>query len=142
MSAALTLGAYLRQCREQAGLSADEVSAGSRIVPRLVDALEADRRELLPAPVYVRRFVPAYCEQVGADVEEALRLYDLQAAPPPSLAIQEPVPPRRPALAVPPTPDWARVVAGSVVIACLGVAAIFLLGRRHPDVLASRGAGA
>src|SRR5262245_15393747 len=141
MCAAGTLGAYLRQYRERAGLSADEVSAGSRIVPRLVDALEADQRDVLPAPVYVRGFVRAYCEQVGADVEEALRLYDLQAAPPPSVAIQEPAPPRRPALAVPAQP-WARVVAGSVVIACLGVVAILLLGRRHPDVLASRGAGA
>ena len=65
MRAALTLGAYLRQYRERAGLSADEVSAGSRIVPRLIDALEADQQEALPAPVYVRGFIRAYCEQVG-----------------------------------------------------------------------------
>ena len=79
-----TLGAYLRRGRERSGLSMEAVSAGSRIVPRLVEALEADRQDLLPAPVYVRGFIRAYCEQIGADTEEALRLYDEQAAPPPA----------------------------------------------------------
>ena len=85
MSAKQTLGAYLRRGREQSGLSMEAVSAGSRIVPRLVEALEADRQDLLPAPVYVRGFIRAYCEQIGADTDEALRLYDEQTAPPPPL---------------------------------------------------------
>ena len=75
MSAKPTLGTYLRRGREQSGLSMEAVSAGSRIVPRLVEALETDRQDLLPAPVYVRGFIRAYCQQIGADTEEALRLY-------------------------------------------------------------------
>jgi hypothetical protein len=50
MSADSSLGTYLRRRRARSGLSVEAVSAGSRIVPRLVDPLEADRQDLLPAP--------------------------------------------------------------------------------------------
>jgi hypothetical protein len=53
MSSDSSLGAYLRRRRERSGLSVEAVPAGSRIVPRLLDALETDR-DLLPAPVYAR----------------------------------------------------------------------------------------
>jgi hypothetical protein len=95
MSAKPTLGTYLRRGREQSALSMEAVSAGSRIVPRLVEALETDRQDLLPAPVYVRGFIRAYCQQIGADPEEALRLYDEQAAPPPPPPARRPRKPRR-----------------------------------------------
>jgi cytoskeleton protein RodZ len=139
MSAKYTLGAYLRRGRERASLSVEAVSAGSRIVPRLVDALESDRQDLLPAPVYVRGFIRAYWEQIGADADEALRLYGEQAAPPPPLTVQEPPPPARP---FPAMRRWGRVAVGSVLVAALGASGIFLLGRRQPDAVASRGAGA
>jgi hypothetical protein len=48
MSADSRLGAYLRRRRERSGLSVRAVSGRSRIVPRLVDALEADRPDLAP----------------------------------------------------------------------------------------------
>jgi cytoskeleton protein RodZ len=139
MSAKPTLGAYLRRGRERSGLSIEAVAAGSRIVPRLVEALEADRQEFLPAPVYVRGFIRAYCEQIGADTEEALRLYDEQAAPPPSLTVQ-PKTPEAPT--VPAARRWGRVAALSAVGVVLGVAGFALLGRRQPDAVASRGNGA
>jgi cytoskeleton protein RodZ len=138
MTAQSTLGAYLRRGREQAGLSLDAVAAGSRIVPRLVEALEADRQDLLPAAVYVRGFIRAYCQQTGADTEEALRLYDEQAAPPPALSVKPPAPeaPKRG-----PARRWGRVAAVSAVGVALCVAAFALLGRRQPDAVASRGNG-
>jgi len=139
MSAKPTLGTYLRRGREQSALSMEAVSAGSRIVPRLVEALETDRQDLLPAPVYVRGFIRAYCQQIGADPEEALRLYDEQAAPPP------PPPARPPAPEAPKVPHarrWGRVAGLSAVGVALGVAAFVLLGRRHPDAVASRENGA
>jgi cytoskeleton protein RodZ len=139
MSAKPTLGAYLRRGRKQSGLSVEAVSTGSRIVPRLVEALEADRLDLLPAPVYVRGFIRAYCEQIGADTEEALRLYDEQTAPPPPRTVH-PSTPEGPK--VPPARPWGRVTALSAVGVVLGVAAFAFLGRRHPDVVASRENGA
>jgi cytoskeleton protein RodZ len=139
MSAKYTLGAYLRRGRERSGLSVEAVSAGSRIVPRLVDALEAGRQDLLPAPVYVRGFIRAYCEEIGADADEALRLYDEQAVPPPPLTVHAPPLPARP---LPAARRWRRVAVVSVPALVLGVAGIFMLGRRQPDAVASRGAGA
>ena len=117
----------------------DAVSAGSRIVPRLVDALESDRQDLLPAPVYVRGFIRACCEQIGADADEALRLYDEQAAPPPPLTVHAPPPLTRP---LPAVRRWGRVAVVSVLVVALGVAGMFVLGRRQPDAVASRGADA
>ena len=44
------LGAHLRGLREALSPSADEVSEGTRIAPRLIVALESDHFEALPAP--------------------------------------------------------------------------------------------
>ena len=129
-----TLGAYLRHGRERSGLSLEAVSAGSRVVPRLVEALEGDRADLLPAPVYVRGFIRAYCEQVGTDVDEALRLYDAQAIPDPPLTVA-PTPSKAPS----PARRWGPIAVGSLLVVILGIAGVFLLGRRQPDAGASRG---
>jgi cytoskeleton protein RodZ len=133
-----TLGAYLRQCRQRSGASVETVSSGSRIVPQFIRALEADRHDLLPAPVYVRGFIRAYCEQVGGDAEEALRRYEARpgaaAAP-------------RPAPSPPPAPApwalarrWRPAVAGAALLVTLGLGATFFVGRaRQPDAVAHRG---
>jgi cytoskeleton protein RodZ len=138
MSLESDLGSYLRRHRERSGLSVDAVATGSRIVPRLVDALEAGRHDLLPAPVYVRGFIRAYCQQEGADPERALQLYDANGIPDPALAI----PPRR---AAPPREPgggrWRRAAAGSLLVAVLGAALVVLLTRRQPDAAAGRGSG-
>jgi cytoskeleton protein RodZ len=136
MSAEPSLGAYLRQCRERSGLSVGAISTGSRIVPHLVEALETDRQDLLPAPVYVRGFVRAYCEQVGIDAEPALRLYAAQAAPraPVTDRTASPVP-REPAYAWP----WRHLAAVSLLVVGLGAGVLLLLMRRHPDAVADRG---
>ena len=60
MSAKASLGTYLRQGRERSGLSVDAISSGSRIVPQLIHALEADRfatrvtppAETMPLPTF------------------------------------------------------------------------------------------
>jgi cytoskeleton protein RodZ len=139
MSTEPTFGKYLGQCRQRAGLSVQAVSTGSRIVPRFVEALEAEQHAVLPAPVYVRGFIRAYCEQVGADVEHAIRLYDAQAIPDPSLTVQ-PTPPA--ATAKPVVRRWGRVVAVAVIVVALGATAVLLGGRRQPDAAASRGGAA
>jgi hypothetical protein len=138
MSSESTLGAYLRRRRERAGLSVEAVSAGSRIVPELVRALEADRHDILPAPVYVRGFIRAYCEQVGASAEEPLRRYDAHVALAPAIAARSASPP--PVRPSPAAHRWRRAVAGAILLAGLGVAVTLLLGRaRQPDAVAGRG---
>jgi hypothetical protein len=133
-----TLGANLRRGRERAGLTVNAVSAGTRIVPRLVEALESDRQDLLPAPVYVRGFIRAYCEQIGADAGEALRLYAEQTAPDPPPTESDPPPSVRPR---PAARRWGRVAAFSALAGAVGVAGFVLLGRRPPDAGARRASG-
>jgi cytoskeleton protein RodZ len=137
MSSAHTLGAYLRRYRERFGLSVEAVSAGSRIVPRLVDALEADRHDVLPAPVYVRGFIRAYCVQVGADADEALRLYEERVGPPQPLTVKAPGAPQ------PPLPAGRRPgpVAAALLLVGFGIGAVLVLGHRQPGAGASHGVG-
>ena len=106
-------------------------------MPRLVDALEADREDLLPARVYVRGFIRAYCDQVGADAEEALRLYEEQVGPPAPLAVQPPAPPPLPAWS---PRRWGRATAALILVAlCAG--GILVFGHRQPNAGASRRTG-
>jgi cytoskeleton protein RodZ len=139
MSSHSSLGAYLRRRRERSGLSVEAVSAGSRIVPRLIDALETDRRDLLPAPVYVRGFIRANCAQVGADAEVALRLYDAQTALAPPVTLRATSSP--PARTVPTGRGWRRIAAGSLLATMLAVTAVLPLGCWQPDVDGDRGWG-
>ncbi len=77
------LGAFLRGRREAKGLPLEDLSRATRIVPRVLRALEQDRWEALPAPIFVRGFIRAYCAEVGEPPEAALALYDghVRAAP-------------------------------------------------------------
>lgn len=48
----------------------------TRVAGRYLDALENDAFNALPAPVFTRGFIRAYCQAVGASPEEALARYD------------------------------------------------------------------
>ncbi len=145
MGSEVTLGAYLRRSRTSSGLSLEAVSTGSRIVPRLLEALEEDRHEALPAPVFVRGFIRAYCGELGIAPEEALALYEQQvpaarrpypAGPPPEHR-PAPAPARRV------RPPRRLALAGVVALAALGLAAALLIVRaRRSEPVAGHAAAA
>jgi flagellar biosynthesis protein FlhG len=56
-------GAYLRRCREQLGLSLGEMVERTRI--RVLDHIENERFELLPADLYLRSYLLAYARELG-----------------------------------------------------------------------------
>jgi cytoskeletal protein RodZ len=74
-----TLGGLLRGAREARGLSVDDLSSLTRIRPRHLQALEEERLGELPAPVFVRGFIRAYCASVGAPPAEPLAIYEQHA---------------------------------------------------------------
>ena len=74
-----SVGAYLRGLREQQGLSIDELSRATRVLHHYLEALESDDMASLPAPVFTKGFIRAYCQAIGADPEEALTLYERSA---------------------------------------------------------------
>jgi len=66
------LGSYLSAGRTRAGLSAEQVARETRIPLKSVTALEEERYDLLPEPVFVRGFVSAYCRAVRLDEGPAI----------------------------------------------------------------------
>src|SRR5207249_296313 len=88
------VGSYLRNLRGQQGVSLEELARATRVLYRHLEALEADDLAALPAPVFTKGFIRAYCQVLGVAPDEALALYDPRSnegrpaapAPPPSPA--------------------------------------------------------
>jgi cytoskeleton protein RodZ len=72
----VSVGGHLRELRTRRGLSLDELSRTTRVASRYLQALENDAFGELPAPVFIRGFIRAYCQAVGESPEEALAYYD------------------------------------------------------------------
>jgi len=70
-----SLGPYLRGLREAKGMSLDDIARSTRVGRRHLEALESDTFGELPAPVFVKGFIRAYCEFLECLPEKALDLY-------------------------------------------------------------------
>src|SRR5207244_2978923 len=70
------VGSYLRNLRGQQGVSLEELARATRVLYRHLEALEADDLAALPAPVFTKGFIRAYCQVLGVAPDEALALYD------------------------------------------------------------------
>src|SRR5262245_21889094 len=116
-----SVGDYLRDLRQRRGLSVDEVSRTTRVAPRSLEALESDRFGALPAAVFTRGFILAYCQALGEPPEEALALYDsrdgVSSAPGPANAPA----PRPPAIDSEPR-SRSAVLVSFVLLVILGMA--------------------
>ncbi|HEY3064610.1 MAG TPA: RodZ domain-containing protein [Methylomirabilota bacterium] len=69
------MGSYLRELRQQRGLSLDEMARSTRVASRYLEALENDDFRALPAPVFTRGFIRAYCQVLRESPDEALRRF-------------------------------------------------------------------
>lgn len=75
------LGTYLGQLREERGLSIDEVARVTRVAPRYLEALEREDFAALPAPVFTRGYIRAYCQALEVPADEALSRFVDTAGP-------------------------------------------------------------
>src|SRR5262249_41263960 len=75
------VGAYLRALRERQGISIDEIARSTRVLHHYLEALESDDLASLPAPVFAKGFIRAYCQALGVPADEAITLYEQRAAP-------------------------------------------------------------
>jgi cytoskeletal protein RodZ len=71
----VSVGGYLRALRLGKQASLDEMARATRVGSHQLEALEADRFRDLPAPVFVKGFIRAYCHFLGEPDDEALRRY-------------------------------------------------------------------
>lgn len=71
-----SVGPYLRELRERRGVSLEEIARSTRVLHRYLEALEADDFGALPAPVFAKGFIRAYCQVLGLAPDEAFALYE------------------------------------------------------------------
>ena len=62
-------------------VSLEEISAATKISVRLLTALEEGNRARLPAPVFTRGFIRAYCLHLGLDPVEKINSYLSEVQP-------------------------------------------------------------
>jgi len=70
-----SFGAWLRTQREARGVSIQAIAETSKISLRYLQAMEGDRFDVLPAPVFVRGFLREYARVVGLDADEVVNFY-------------------------------------------------------------------
>ncbi|MBN1655106.1 MAG: helix-turn-helix domain-containing protein [Deltaproteobacteria bacterium] len=70
-----SLGSYLRNEREMQQVSVAELAQTTRIPVRILQQIENDEFDKLPAEVFVRGFLRAYARAIGIEEDEVLEWY-------------------------------------------------------------------
>ena len=68
----LGIGERLIEAREQRGLSLEDAERDTRISRRYLQALEDERFDIIPAPVYARGFLRSYSQYLGVETAPLL----------------------------------------------------------------------
>src|SRR5437867_1845007 len=112
----LSPGACLRALREARRVPLAEIARATRVSAYQLESLEADRFSELPAPIFVKGFIRAYCGVLGEPADEPLRRYrDLVGERP--VSEREPPPARS-------APAWST----SPIVLSLALLVVFGLG--------------
>ena len=72
-----SFGQWLKEERTTQKISREEISAKTSIRPSILEAIEAEAHEKLPATVYTVGFIRSYAREVGLDPDEVVRRYHL-----------------------------------------------------------------
>jgi len=76
-----TIGSYLKQQREKAGMSIDSVASVTRIRGSILKDIEEGRLESVPSGVFLRGFVRSYAEAIRIKPDRALEVLDSHLLP-------------------------------------------------------------
>jgi cytoskeletal protein RodZ len=71
-----SFGYYLQSIRLEKNITLETVAEETRIAMSNLTAIEREDVESLPDPVFVKGFLRSYAQAIGADGDEAVRLYD------------------------------------------------------------------
>jgi cytoskeleton protein RodZ len=122
-----SVGSILRRCREYNGIALKDAAEATRITKSYLQALEEDRPEDLPSPVYLKGFLKTYATYLGLDGEELIQLASRTTAP----LLADPAPSAR----VFPLFyhfNWQRMLLPAVLLGALIISA-FLLSPSSPE---------
>lgn len=81
----VSVGPLLRAAREKQDISLKEIATQLNLHSDIVDALEQDNHELLPAAIYVRGYIRSYSKLLKLDGDELIAAYDQGASGPPEI---------------------------------------------------------
>jgi cytoskeletal protein RodZ len=125
-------GGWLRRQRELRQVSLREIADITKISIRYLEALEEDRFDVLPAPVFAKGFLREYARYVGLDPDEVVNTYlTAQSESQPDEPEESWSPPNRG-----PSMEWTSglllALAVAVVLALVGLVAYY--AERSRDV--------
>jgi cytoskeleton protein RodZ len=137
-----SFGDWLRRQREVREISLRDIAERTKISLRYLEAMEADRFDLLPAPVFAKGFLREYARYVGLSPDDVVNHY-LSEHHPEELAAETKEEPKvrsraKAAESGPPAmrPNWSwgllLALAGLVLLVLVALGAWFA-DRRHED---------
>jgi len=71
-----SFGQYLKNLREEAGKSIEEIAENTKIAVTNLEFLEQDRYDLLPPRVFVKGFIRSYVQELGLNADESVARFD------------------------------------------------------------------
>jgi cytoskeleton protein RodZ len=74
--APLSIGAFLKTEREKKGYTLEQVAREIRLRQYLLEAIENENWQLLPAPVFVKGFIRSYARALDLNEEDVVNQYD------------------------------------------------------------------
>ncbi|CAN2047206.1 cytoskeleton protein RodZ [Candidatus Magnetomoraceae bacterium gMMP-1] len=77
----ISFGKYLYSKRIEKGMSLDDIFEKTKIRPEMLQLIEEEKLENLPAPTFLKGFLKAYSDAIGIDNKEAIELYKLVHEP-------------------------------------------------------------
>ena len=75
----LGIGEQLVQARDERGLTLEDAERDTRISRRYLQALEQERFDIIPAPVYARGFLRSYSQYLGLETARLLARFPEEA---------------------------------------------------------------
>lgn len=71
-----SFGEYLKNLREEKGVSLEEIAEKTKIALTNLELLESDRYELLPPRVFVKGFIKSYVQELGLEADEVIEKFE------------------------------------------------------------------
>ena len=97
-----SLGETLRNERARRGVTLRELHQVTKIKEEILWALEEDRHDLLPAPIFVRGFIKAICQYLDLPAGKIIQTYNREGPPMPAKVMTNP-------LLIPEPTWWMRI---------------------------------
>jgi cytoskeleton protein RodZ len=120
-----TVGKYLKRERELRNVSLTEISAATKIREHLLTAIEEDRHDLLPTPVFVKGFLMSYGKYIGLDPDDVVLRYESDLKELRGYEERGPAEQGKKA--------WNRGLVGGVIVVIIGIGIILFNAWKEPQ---------